>query len=81
MDGPHITLMLLFILSDLLTGMPLNGMHGIEHILFTCKIFLEGIPIGAGTELVTIMTRLFIIGTIMAWAKVGIKDSLVKDIN
>ena len=42
----------------------------------TGKIFSDSIPIGANTRLVSIMTRIFITGTIAARVQVGIKDSM-----
>ena len=52
-------------------------MRGIRDILFTGIIFSDSILIGADTELVSIMTRIFIIGTIVARGEVGIKGSMV----
>jgi hypothetical protein len=51
-------------------------MRGINTILITGKIFSDSIPIGADTEPVSIMTRIFIIGTIVARVAVGIKASI-----
>ena len=45
-------------------------------ILITGRIFSDSIPIGADTMLVSIMTRIFIISTIVARGEVGIKDSM-----
>jgi len=42
----------------------------------TGKIFSDSIPIGANTRLVSVMTRIFITGTIAARVPVGIKDSM-----
>jgi hypothetical protein len=50
-------------------------MRGINEIHITGRILLNGIPIGADTELVSIMTRIFIISTIVARVAVGIKAS------
>ncbi len=76
MDGPRITLILLPILSDPLTGMNRGGISGIRDILITGKTFSDSIPIGADTKLVSVMTRIFITGTIAARVQVGIKDSM-----
>jgi len=51
-------------------------MRGINTILITGKILSDSIPIGADTELVSIMTRIFIISTIVARVEVGIKASM-----
>ncbi len=51
-------------------------MHGIKASLSTGIIFVEIIPIGSDTEMVTVMTRNFIINTIVTRAEVGIKDSM-----
>jgi hypothetical protein len=51
-------------------------MRGINTILITGKIFSDSIPIGADTEPVSIMTRIFIISTIVARVAVGIKASV-----
>ena len=51
-------------------------MRGIRVILIIGQIFSDSIPIGADTKLVSIMTRIFIINTIAARGKVGIKDSM-----
>jgi hypothetical protein len=50
-------------------------MRGINTILITGKILSDSIPIGADTEPVSIMTRIFIISTIVARVAVGIKAS------
>ena len=63
------------ILLDPITGMGRGGIRGIRDILITGQIFSDNIPIGADTMLVSIMTGIFIIGTIMARGEVGIKDS------
>lgn len=67
-------LMVLTILSDPMTGMGRGGIRGIRDILITGQIFSDNIPIGADTTLVSIMTGIFIIGTIVARGEVGIKD-------
>jgi hypothetical protein len=77
MDGARITLILPPILSDPLTGMHQGGIRGINKILITGKIFSASIPIGKDTTLVSVMTRIFIISTIVARVKDGIKDSMV----
>ena len=77
MDGPRITLILPPILSDPLTGMRQGGIRGINKILITGKIFSDSIPIGKDTTPVSVMTRIFIISTIVARVKDGIKDSVV----
>jgi hypothetical protein len=51
-------------------------MRGINTILITGKIFSGGIPIGADIKPVGIMTRIFIISTIVARVAVGIKASM-----
>jgi len=53
-----------------------GGISGIREILITGKIFSDSIPIGANTKLVSVMTRIFITGTIAARVQVGIKDSM-----
>ena len=53
-----------------------GGISGIREILITGKIFSDSIPIGADTKLVSVMTRIFITGTIAARVQVGIKDSM-----
>jgi len=50
-------------------------MRGIRGIRITGIIFSDSILIGAGTTLVSIMTRIFIISTIVARVAVGIKAS------
>jgi hypothetical protein len=51
-------------------------MLGINAILITGRILNKSIPIGANTELVSIMTRISIISTIVARAAAGIKASM-----
>src|SRR5659263_98695 len=75
MAGPRITLIRPPILSDPITGMRRSGMRGINAILNTGRVLNKGIPIGADIALVSVMTRIFIIRTIAARGKVGIKDS------
>jgi len=53
-----------------------GGISGIRDSRITGKIFSDSIPIGADTKLVSIMTRIFITGTIAARVLVGIKDSM-----
>ena len=53
-----------------------GGISGIRDSLITGKIFSDSIPIGADTKLVSVMTRIFITGTIAARVQVGIKDSM-----
>ena len=53
-----------------------GGISGIRDSLITGKVFSNSIPIGADTKLVSIMTRIFISGTIAARVLVGIKDSM-----
>jgi hypothetical protein len=77
MDGPRITPMLRFISSDLMTGMRRGGIRGISKILITGRVLLSGIPIGAPTNIVSVITRIFIISTIVARVAVGIKASVV----
>ena len=45
-------------------------------ILITGRLLNKSIPISADTTLVSVMTRIFIINTIAARGKVGIKDSM-----
>src|SRR5208337_243150 len=75
MDLPRITPILPSILSDPKTGMRRGGIRGIRDILNTGVILSDSILIGAGTRLVTSMTRIFITSTIAARGEVGIKDS------
>jgi hypothetical protein len=51
-------------------------MRGIRDIRITGIIFSDSILIGADTELVSIMTRIFIISTIVARVAVGNKASM-----
>ena len=51
-------------------------MRGTRAILITGKLFIKATPIGAATNLATVMTRIFIVSTIAARAKVGIKASM-----
>jgi hypothetical protein len=53
-----------------------GGIHGINKILNTGKILSDSILIGADTNLASIMTRIFITGTIVARAVGGRKDSM-----
>ena len=76
MAGPRITLIRPPILSDPIPGMRRSGMRGINAILITGGILNKSIPIGADIALVSVMTRIFIINTIAARGKVGIKDSM-----
>jgi hypothetical protein len=76
MDGAHIMLILLPILPDPMTGMRRGGIRGINKIPFTTKLLRKGIPIGTDTVPVIAMTRISIIGTIMAKGRGGIKDSM-----
>jgi hypothetical protein len=48
-------------------------MRGIKPVLFTGKIFIEVIPIGASTMLASVMTKIFIISTIVGRAPGGRK--------
>jgi hypothetical protein len=54
-----------------------GGIRGINNILNTGRLFLKSTPIGATTVMVSVMTRIFIIGTIVARAKGGRKDFMV----
>src|SRR5208337_4633563 len=76
-DGPHITLMLPLISSDPVTGMLRGGLRGIREILSTISNFSKRIPIGADTEKVSVMTRIFMNNTIVARVEGGRKDSRV----
>jgi hypothetical protein len=76
MAGAHIMLILLPILSDPMTGMRRCGLRGINKIPFTTKLLHKGIPIGTYTVSVIAMTRISIIGIIMAMGRGGIKDSM-----
>jgi hypothetical protein len=51
-------------------------MRGINKILITGRILNKSIPIGADIALVSVMTRIFIINTIVARGEAGIKDSM-----
>ena len=51
-------------------------MRGTDKILITGRILIKSIPIGADITLVSIMTRIFIINTIVARGKGGIKASM-----
>ena len=51
-------------------------MRGTDTILITGRILIKSIPIGADITLVSIMTRIFIMPTIVARGKVGSKDSM-----
>lgn len=53
-----------------------SGRRGISETLITGKISSDSTPTGADTMLVSAMTRIFIIGTIVARGKVGIEDSM-----
>jgi hypothetical protein len=55
-------------------------MRGTRNIPITGIIFIAIIPIGGGTNMAAITTNIFIISTIVAWAEVGIKDSMMKPI-
>jgi hypothetical protein len=76
MAGAHIMLILLPILPDPMTGMRRCGLRGINKIPFTTKLLRKGIPIGTDTVPVIAMTRISIIGIIMARGRGGIKDSM-----
>jgi len=53
-----------------------GGRRGIREIRITGRIFIKVIPIGADTNLAAVMTRNFIMSTIVARAEVGIKASM-----
>jgi len=57
--------------------MPRGGWRGIGEILITGRVFVESIPIGANTELVSVMGRSSMNNTIVARAVAGRKDSRV----
>ena len=76
MAGPRITLIRPPILSDPKSGMRRSGMRGINAIRITGRLLNKSIPIGADIASVSVMTRIFIISTIAARGKVGIKDSM-----
>ena len=76
MGGPRITLIRPLILSDPLPGMSRGGRPGINSILNTGRILNKSIPITVGTMLVRLMTRIFIIPTIVARGKAGIRDTM-----
>ena len=76
MAGPRITPIRPPILSDPKSGMRRNGMRGINAIRTTGRLLNKSIPIGVDIALVSVMTRIFIINTITAREKVGIKDSM-----
>ena len=52
-------------------------MRGINNIRNTGRLFLKSIPIGAITVMVSVMTRIFITGIIVARAKAGREDTKV----
>jgi hypothetical protein len=54
-----------------------GGLRGIREILSTISNFSKRIPIGADTEKVSVMTRIFMNNTIVARAEGGRKDSRV----
>jgi hypothetical protein len=54
-----------------------GGIRGINKILNTIRVLLNGIPIGAPTSIVGVITRIFIISTIAVMVKVGIEASVV----
>ena len=58
------------------TGMRRSGIPGINATLITGKISGASIPIGPDTNPASVMTRNFIIATIMAKGKVGIGASM-----
>ncbi len=60
-----------------MTGMGRDGIRGINKILNMGRLLPKSIPIGATTVMVSVMTRIFIIGTIVARAKGGRKDFMV----
>ena len=76
MDGPRITLILLPTLSGPINGMRRSGLRGISETLITGKLSSSSTPIGLDTKPASVMTRIFIISTIVARGKVGIKDSV-----
>jgi len=76
LDLPRITHILRSILSDPITGMRRGGIRGIRDILNTGIILSDSILNGADTRLVSTMTRIFIIGTIVARGEVGTKDPM-----
>src|SRR5664280_2724604 len=76
MGGPRITLIRPLILSDPITGMGRTGIRGINKIRITCRVLHKSIPITVGTMLVRLMTRIFIMPTIVARGKAGIRDSM-----
>ena len=76
MAGPRNTLISPPILSGLTTGMRRSGVRGINATRFTGKISSGSIPIGPDTNPASVMTRIFIIATIMARGKVGIEASM-----
>jgi hypothetical protein len=76
MDGLRIMLMVPPILSDRLTGMGQIGIPGINNILNMCRLLRKDIPIGAATIMVSVMTRIFITGIILARAAGGRKGSM-----
>ena len=55
-----------------------DGIRGIRDIRNTGKILSDSILIGGDTNLASIMTRIFITGTIVARAVGGRKDSMVE---
>ncbi len=53
-----------------------SGIRGINKILIIGKISGDSIPIGPDTTPASIMTRIFIISTIVVRGKAGIKDTM-----
>jgi len=54
-----------------------GGIRGINNILNTGRLLLKSIPIGATTVMVSVMTRIFTIGTIVVRVVGGRKDFMV----
>jgi hypothetical protein len=53
-----------------------GGIRGINKVLTTGRVLLNGIPIGATTNIPGITTRIFMNSTIVARVAVGIKASM-----
>jgi hypothetical protein len=64
------------ILSEHPTGTRRSGTPGINSTLNMCKLFPRDIPIGTITMWVSVMTRIFITGTIRAKAAAGRKVTM-----
>ena len=60
-----------------MNGMRRDGIRGINKILNTGRLLIKSIPIGATTVMVSVITRIFTIGTIVVRVVGGRKDFMV----